>query len=96
MSHTIRRIVIDVLKPHEPEMVEIATAVSESDGVAGVNASLIETDREVQNVKLTVEGEDVDPDDVEAIVDRVGGTVHSYDEVVCGERMIETSTTPQD
>jgi hypothetical protein len=88
--------VIDVLKPHEPEMVEIATAVSESDGVAGVNASLIETDREVQNVKLTVEGEDVDPDDVEAIVDRVGGTVHSYDEVVCGERMIETSTTPQD
>ncbi|QCJ45844.1 MULTISPECIES: DUF211 domain-containing protein [Haloprofundus] len=96
MTVPIRRLVVDLLKPHEPDLVAVAEAVAESRGVDGVNAVLVETDREVQNCKLTVVGDGVDPTAVEETVDRLGGTVHSIDEVVCGEAMVEQSPTPQD
>jgi hypothetical protein len=92
----IRRLVLDVLKPHDPGPVAVARAVSDLDGVSGVNATLIETDRKVENLKLTVEGGAVDDDAVRAEVERLGGTVHSVDEVACGEELVEESPTLQD
>jgi hypothetical protein len=91
-----RRLVLDVLKPHEPPMTEFAAEVASLKGVEGVNATLVETDEEVQNIKLTVEGEDVDRGDVDSVVSRLGGSVHSVDQVVVGERLVEDTPTPQD
>lgn len=45
---SIRRLVLDILKPHEPSMVEITKQISEVDGVEGVNSSLIEVDEDVK------------------------------------------------
>ncbi|WP_076431311.1 DUF211 domain-containing protein [Haladaptatus litoreus] len=95
MTH-IRRLVIDVLKPHEPSTLEFAQQVSEAESVAGVNASVIELDREVQNVKFTIEGESIDYDTVEAIIEDAGGSVHSVDQIACGEYIVEDAPTPQD
>lgn len=92
----VRRLVIDVLKPHTPPLLEFTKRVGEVEGVDGVNASLIELDNEVQNVKLTFEGEDVEFESVEAAVERLGGTVHSVDQVACGERIVEDRQTLQD
>jgi len=92
----VRRIVVDVLKPHDPPLLEFARRVSETEGVEGLNATLIELDNEVQNVKLTVEGESIDYGVVEDRIERLGGTVHSVDEVACGEYVVENSRTPQD
>jgi hypothetical protein len=92
----IKRLVLDVLKPHDPDIREFADATARCDGVAGVNAVLIETDREVQNLKLTIEGQSVDDDAVEATIQDLGGTVHSIDEVVTGDVVVEQSRTPQD
>ncbi|NHN43147.1 DUF211 domain-containing protein [Halorubellus sp. JP-L1] len=91
-----KRLVLDVLKPHDPGIREFATETARCDGVDGVNAALVETDREVQNVKITVEGEAIDSDDVEATVEDLGGTIHSIDEVVAGDVVVEESATPQD
>lgn len=96
MSSPIRRLVIDIMKPHQPDVIEFTTAVAGCDGVEGVNAELVETDREVQNVKFTIEGDDVDPSVVESTVTDLGGTVHSIDQVVCGTRLVEQTTTQQD
>ena len=92
----VRRLVVDVLKPHDPPLLEFAKRLGDVDSVQGVSASLIELDNEVQNVKLTFEGEAVDFDAVEAAVERLGGTVHSVDQVACGERVVEDRETPQD
>jgi hypothetical protein len=92
----IRRLVLDVLKPHEPPLPELATDVADTDGVTGANVSLVEIDRKVINVKLTLEGPGLD---YEAIVDAIeahGGTVHSIDEIATGEEIVESSPTPQD
>lgn len=88
----IRRLVLDVLTPHDPPLVELARSAAAVDGVDGVNLQLVEIDREVQNVKLTVEGATVDYDGVTDVVDRHGGSVHSVDEVVCGEVVTEAGT----
>ena len=85
----VRRLVLDVLKPHDPDLVTLAREVSESDGVAGVNATLVETDRTVENVLLTIEGEDVPVAAVEDLVTDLGGTIHSVDEVAFGERLVQ-------
>ena len=92
----IRRVVLDLLKPHEPTTLEFARRVAGTDGVTGVNVTVIEVDAEVENVKMTVEGDDVDFDAVQAAIDELGGSLHSIDQVACGERLVEESETPQD
>ncbi len=92
----VRRVVIDVLKPHEPPMEAFAREVGDADTVEGVAASLVELDKDVQNVKLTLEGADVDLDSVETVVEEQGGTIHSVDEVACGDYVVEERPTHQD
>lgn len=93
---SIRRLVVDVLKPHSPTMPEFAKRVAGLEAIEGVTASLIELDQEVQNVKLTIEGDDLDVDAVERRIRDIGGTVHSIDQVACGQYIVEDRQTPQD
>ena len=92
----IRRLVLDVLKPHEPEMVELARALADCDGVDGVNISVVEIDREVENVKLTLEGGRIDYPAVRECITEFGATIHSVDELACGDHLVEAGETPQD
>lgn len=88
----VRRIVVDVLKPHDPSLVEFTRRVCDSDGVDGVNSTLIELDRDVQNVELVFEGSNIEFDTITETIERLGGTVHSVDGVVCGEYAVEART----
>lgn len=92
----LRRIVLDVLKPHDPSLIEFAQHVTETERVVAATASLIELDKEVQNIKITVEGEDLDYGSIEETVNDLGGTVHSIDQVACGEYVVEEQRTLQD
>jgi hypothetical protein len=92
----VRRLVLDVLKPHQPSTVEVAERLSDIDGVEAVNALLVETDAEVQNLKLTLEGSAIDYGHVDEEMERLGGSIHSIDGVVCGEYLIDDVSTPQD
>jgi len=91
----LRRLVLDLLKPHDPTILEVADRLADLEGVGGVNAMLVETDREVETVKLTIEGDDVDFERVAETVGGLGGSLHSVDEVVCGGRLVEESPTSQ-
>ena len=92
----VRRLVIDVLKPHDPPLLAFSQRLTETDSVEAVSVSLIELDQEVQNVKVTLEGSDLDFEAVEETVEGLSGTVHSVDEVACGEYVVEDRPTPQD
>ena len=80
----VRRLVVDVLKPHDPSIREFTQRVAEVDAVDAVSTTLIELDQEVQNVEVTIEGEAIDYDAVAKAVETLGGSVHSVDNVVCG------------
>jgi hypothetical protein len=88
--------VIDVLKPLEPSIVEMVQILAELEGVDGVNISIYEIDRRVENAKLTVEGHNVPYEQIIQLIEQNGGAVHSIDEVAAGKVLIEDVITPQD
>jgi hypothetical protein len=92
----IRRLVLDTLKPHEPNIIELASQIADLEGVSAVNISIYEMDREVENAKITIEGEDISYPAVLELIEEMGGTVHSVDEVVAGRTIIHDAVTLQD
>lgn len=92
----IKRMVLDVLKPHDPGMVEFTDKISDLNSVTSVNSIVYEVDEKVVNIKLTVVGEDIDYDGLKKMIEKLGGSVHSVDEVVAGESIVEDVSTPQD
>lgn len=92
----VRRIVLDTLKPHEPNIIELAQQLSELPGVGAVNISIYEMDRKVENAKITIEGQDIQFSEVESLIRELGGTVHSIDEAVAGKSIIDDASTLQD
>jgi len=92
----IRRVVLDVLKPHDPSIIHMAGELSDLPGVEAVNISIYEMDRKVENAKLTLEGNDLNYDEILKVISENGGAVHSIDEVVAGRVIIEDAATLQD
>ncbi|GAG62077.1 unnamed protein product [marine sediment metagenome] len=92
----LRRVVLDVLKPHLPNVIELSSQLADLAGVDGVDISLIEMDQKVENVKITCEGDSIDYEKVEKIIKESGGSIHSLDKVSVGTSMIEEAITHQD
>ena len=91
-----RRLVLDTLKPHEPNIIDLANVLSELTGVSAVNISIYELDRKVENAKITIEGEDIAFEEVAHTIEDMGGAIHSIDEVVAGKMIIDDAATLQD
>lgn len=92
----IRRMVLDIMKPHEPSVIKYSSDLANLDCVEGVNSSMVEIDNEVENIKVTLEGDNIHYEEVERVIDQLGGSVHSVDKVLCGKAIVEELTTPQD
>ena len=92
----IRRLVLDVLKPHKPSVVEVSEALSHLSGVEGVNIIINEIDQQVENAKVIVAGTEIRFEDVKKKLEEFGATIHSVDEVAAGKRIVEEVITPQD
>ncbi|MFB6116139.1 MAG: DUF211 domain-containing protein [Candidatus Nanosalina sp.] len=91
----IKRLVLDVLKPREPQIVDFTKEIAGMEGVKGANTALIEVDEKVRNLKVTIEGS-IDEEKVREKIEEIGASVHSIDEVAAGEKLVEESKTLQD
>jgi hypothetical protein len=92
----IRRLILDVLKPHNPNLIELTEALSHLEGVEGVNAIVYEIDQQVENAKIIIAGNSIDFENVKKKLEEMGATIHSVDEVAAGKIVIEEVRTPQD
>jgi len=84
----IKRVVLDVLKPHQPNALEFATAIADKHSGCRVKVTVTEVDEKTETTVVGIEGDDIP---YEAIVDTItslGASVHSIDEV-------EVSSEPQ-
>ena len=95
-SKMIRRLVLDVLKPHNPSVVELSEALSQLEGIDGVNVLIYEIDQQVENAKITIVGNRIDFKSVKEKLEEMGATIHSVDEVASGRIIVEEAKTPQD
>ena len=92
----LRRLVLDVLKPHEPSNILLALKLSEVDGVEGVNLSLAEIDQSTETLKITVVGNNLDFEEIKNTIENLGAVIHSVDEIVAGKMIVESVKTEQD
>jgi hypothetical protein len=90
----IRRIVIDAAIPTKGvTIVDVAKELYKVDGVKAVRITVDDVDVDVLGLAIVVEGVDIDYDKLEEALEKVGGVVHSIDEVVVGEYVPEAGTT---
>ncbi len=93
----LRRLVLDVLKPlKEPSIVDVAKELAKVKGVEAVNITVNEVDVETLSLTVVVEGSDIDFDGVRRILEEVGAAIHSIDQVVAGDRIVEVPMRSSD
>jgi hypothetical protein len=92
----IKRLVLDVLNPHHPTIIELSRRIGVLNGVSGVNCTLEEVDRETESVKITIEGTSIDFESIEETISDCGAVIHSVDSVSAGKKLVEEVGTPQD
>ncbi|MCI4371783.1 MAG: DUF211 domain-containing protein, partial [Thermoplasmata archaeon] len=74
----VKRIVLDVLKPHKPSLVDMSLRLAGLKGVDGVSCTLDEVDQETESVKVTIEGTSINYPSVEDALRELGAT-HARD-----------------
>jgi hypothetical protein len=82
----VKRLVLDVLKPHNPSTIEISEKISRIKGIDFVNTISEEVDQDTESLRITIEGYKIDFSEVKNIIEDCGGAVHSIDEVTVGKR----------
>ncbi|WP_400207465.1 DUF211 domain-containing protein [Candidatus Methanomassiliicoccus intestinalis] len=89
----LKRLVLDVLKPHNPSIIDVAQQLSILDGVSGVNISIKEVDQETETVKITIKGDSIDYELVEETIREAGAVIHSVDNVSAGKELVDELET---
>jgi len=82
VQHSIKRVVLDVLKLRDPPLPEFASTLCSLPNVEDVKVSLVEIDQNTESVKVTIEGRNIDLDNVQKLMKNHGAVIHSIDEVV--------------
>lgn len=84
-----RKVVLDVLKPHQPNAVDFATALADLSPDYKVRITVVEVDEKTESIIVVLEGENIEFDSVTELIKKMGASVHSIDEVeVHGSKML--------
>ncbi len=76
----ITRVLLDVLKPHDPNVLDLARALGDL-GEYRVRLRVLEMDKMTESLEIEVSGASVDFDAIQAIIQDYGAALHSIDEV---------------
>jgi hypothetical protein len=77
----VKRLVLDVLKPHQPNALEFSQALAKAGGDYRVCITVLEVDEKTETLRVVVEGDTIDFDAVQSGISDQGGSLHSIDEV---------------
>ena len=95
----IRRLVLDILKPFDPELHIVATEIINRCKISkeiSVNLTVYEVDKLTQTVKIIIEGMNLDFDEIQEVLNSMNCIIHSVDQVAAGKKIVENIDTPQD
>ncbi|MDH4194727.1 MAG: DUF211 domain-containing protein [Nitrospirota bacterium] len=77
----VKRIVLDVLKPHDPNGFDFTTAIAEKTPGCSVKLTVTAMDARTETVILVVEGKNLHLHVISEAIGSLGGSIHSIDEV---------------
>lgn len=89
----IRLLVLDVLKPHKPDIVELGKAINALKSVEGTNISVTAVDEKTESLKVTIEGKNIEFEEVKKTIGDFGAVIHSTDKVILGKLCSGSSKT---
>ena len=78
---TVKKIVLDVLKPHQPNALDFSRAIAEAGGNYRVHLTVLEMDENTETLKIEITGKDIDFESIQTAISSMGGSLHSIDEV---------------
>lgn len=78
---SVKRIMLDVLKPHQPNALEFSQAIAKVGEDYRVCLTVIEMDENTETLQLEIEGSVIDFDAIESAITSMGGSLHSIDQV---------------
>ena len=76
----VKRLVLDVLKPHQPDILEFACAIARCGADLHVKLAVSEMDERTESTVISIAGEDINLVRVRAAIEDLGGSLHSIDE----------------
>ena len=77
----VKRVMLDVLKPHLPDALEFTQAIAKVGENYRVRLTVLEMDENTQTLQLEVEASAVDLKAIESAITSMGGSLHSVDQV---------------
>lgn len=78
----VKKIILDVLKPHLPNALEFSKAIAATSAGCCVHLVVLEMDENTETIQIEVEGHSIDFDAIQSSITTLGGSLHSIDEVV--------------
>ena len=78
---SVKRVVLDVLKPHQPNALEFSRAIADVGDGYRVCLTVVEIDENTETLQLEIEGDSVDLEAVERAITCMGASLHSIDQV---------------
>lgn len=78
---SVKRLVLDVLKPHQPNALEFSRAIAEVGADYRVCLTVLEVDENTETLQMVVEANAIDFDAIQSAITSMGGSLHSIDEV---------------
>lgn len=78
----LKHIVLDVLKPHQPSVLDLARAIAELGADYRVRIEVTAVDEKTESTLIEIEGEDLAFETVSATISALGASVHSVDRVL--------------
>ncbi len=77
----VKRLVLDVLKPHKPNALDLARAIASLADGYRVDIKVLEVDDKTETLIVTIEGEELDFELINTTISENGASLHSVDEV---------------
>jgi hypothetical protein len=78
---SVKRLVLDVLKPHQPNTLDFARAIASLGEDYQVDIHVLEVDEKTETVQVIIEGGSLDFELISSAIDENGASLHSIDEV---------------
>ena len=78
---SVQRLVLDVLKPHQPNALEFARAIATLGDGYQVNIRVLEVDENTETLQVAIEGDRLDFELISGAISENGASLHSIDEV---------------
>jgi hypothetical protein len=78
---SVKKLVLDVLKPHQPNALEFSQAIAKAGVDYRVHLLVLEMDENTETIQIEIEGNTIDFEAIQSAITAMGGSLHSIDEV---------------